>query len=276
MADVGHFVGGDQMVLGVDRDLDVVADHPRALAVGRHGPAVRIGQRDLLVGRGMHFRLQGLERAHLLAQGCDLLRQPHGLGLGQLALLPVGRLQGRHVPLDAGLDLLHPPLDRGAGEVLVAGVHRLELASIDRRHGLREQPYLAAELHELAARRPDRQAVVPAEVRDRLEVRRQPSREPHQFDVPLRLPLQPPAGGDLVQIAVDVDLQQQRRMVARTTRRRRNHPIEPERPKVQLVDEHLDRPDRILLGDPVVQVLRKQHALTAILTLDEALHRLPL
>ena len=64
----------------------------------------------------------------------DLVLQTDGLGLSHLALLAVGRLQRRHVALDAGLDLLHPLLQLGLGEVLVAGVHRLELAAVDRRH----------------------------------------------------------------------------------------------------------------------------------------------
>jgi hypothetical protein len=41
----------DQMVLGIHHRLHVVADHAGAFAVGRHGPRVRVGQRDLMVGR---------------------------------------------------------------------------------------------------------------------------------------------------------------------------------------------------------------------------------
>ena len=43
---VGHFLIDDQLVLGVDRDLDVVADSDAR--VGRHGAAVGIGQRYLV------------------------------------------------------------------------------------------------------------------------------------------------------------------------------------------------------------------------------------
>src|SRR5207244_12832384 len=54
---------------------------------------------------------------------------------------------------------------------------------------------------------------------DSLEVRHQPPRQPHQLQVALRLPLQPSARLDPVQIPVDVDLQQRRRVIARSSRR---------------------------------------------------------
>src|SRR6516164_7981563 len=47
---IGHLVGHDQMVLGVDGDLYIVADGGGAFAAGRHRTGVGIGQRDLLVG----------------------------------------------------------------------------------------------------------------------------------------------------------------------------------------------------------------------------------
>ena len=53
-----------QLVLGVDGDLDVVTDDPAAAAAGRHRTGVRIGQRELLVGRGIKGRLQRLEGRH--------------------------------------------------------------------------------------------------------------------------------------------------------------------------------------------------------------------
>ena len=67
------------------------------------------------------------------------------------AYLAVRRLQGGHVVLDAGLDLLHPLLQLGLGEVLVPGVHRLELAAVDRRYGVSEQVQSPAQIDEPAA-----------------------------------------------------------------------------------------------------------------------------
>src|SRR6516164_6001058 len=68
----------------------------------------------------------------------DLVLQPRRLGLCQLAFLTVRRLQRRQIALDARLDLLHALLQLGAGEVLIASVHRLELAAVDRRHCMGE------------------------------------------------------------------------------------------------------------------------------------------
>jgi len=133
----------------------------------------------------VHDRFKGFERRHLLTKRGDLLPQADRFGLCQLALLAVSRLHRGHVALDAGLDLVHPLFQLGLGEVLVPGVHRLELAAVDRRHGVAEQVQLPAQIDEPATGGPDRRAVVLPEVGDGLEVRRQPSGQPHQLDVAL-------------------------------------------------------------------------------------------
>ncbi len=51
----------------IDRGLDVVADHASALAAGRHGARVGIGQRDLAVGGGLDLPTHRLEDLHLFA-----------------------------------------------------------------------------------------------------------------------------------------------------------------------------------------------------------------
>jgi len=50
MADVRDFMSDNQMVLGVRHRLHVEANHAGAFAVRSHGPCVRIGQRDLMLG----------------------------------------------------------------------------------------------------------------------------------------------------------------------------------------------------------------------------------
>ncbi|MNE80722.1 hypothetical protein D3C80_1773210 [compost metagenome] len=125
-------------------------------------------------------------------------------------------------------DLFDPPLDLVGGEILVTGVHRLELGAVDGDQGRAKQAQLAAQHHELGASRLDRRTILAAEVGDGLVVWRQPPRQPHQLDVALRLSLQPPAGLHLVQVAVDVELQQHCRMVSRSARRRRRHAAEPQ------------------------------------------------
>jgi hypothetical protein len=149
-------------------------------------------------------RLQGL---HLSAQAGNLLLQPDRLGLGDIALFAVGLVQRSQVTRDAGVDLLHPPDDLGDRVIFVAIVHRFELTAVDRNNGAGEQAQLAAQHHKLGTHRPDRRAVVLAKVGDRLEVGCQPPGQPHQLDIALRFPFEPPARLHAVEIAVKIDLQ---------------------------------------------------------------------
>ncbi|SKY84766.1 Uncharacterised protein [Mycobacteroides abscessus subsp. massiliense] len=274
-ADIGHLMGDDQVVPGIDRSLHVVADDAGALAAGRHRPRIRVGQRNLRLGGGLNHCLHRLELLHLRPQRRNLLPQPRRLRLRHLALLPVGGIHGRQVARDAGLDLLDPALQLGRGVVPVAVVHRLELAAVDRDHGLGEQLQPPAQQHELPAGRLDCRSVVAAEVGDGLEVRHQPAGQPHQLQVALGLPLQPPARRDPVQIAVEVDLEQRRRMVRRPAGRLRHHAGKAQTRQIQLLDEGLDGADRIVLADIVVQAVRQQRGLTTVLPLDETLHACP-
>jgi hypothetical protein len=61
-------VRDDEVMLGLDRDLHIVADDARAAAAGRHRAAVGIGERDLLVGGAEfvelthYYRMTGVPR----------------------------------------------------------------------------------------------------------------------------------------------------------------------------------------------------------------------
>src|SRR5216683_1439615 len=196
------------MMLGVDGGLHIVADHASSAPAGGHGPRIWIGQRDLLVGRVLNRPLHRPQGLHLSPQAGNLLLQPARLGLGDIALFAVSAIQRREVPRDAGVDLLQPLADLGHREVLVAIVHRFELATVDRNNGTREEFEPTAKLDEPSANRSDRLPIVLAEVGDRLEVRRQPPDQPHQLDIALRFPFEPPARLNAVEIAVEVNLQQ--------------------------------------------------------------------
>jgi hypothetical protein len=65
----------------------------------------------------------------------------------------------------------------------------------------------------------------------------------------------------VVQVAVDEELEQDRRVVARPSRSCRRSTLETELGKVQLFDEKIDNPDQMILADPVLQPLRKQRRL---------------
>lgn len=78
-----------------------------------------------------------------------------------------------------------------------------------------EQSQLLTQHHELATDASDGLAVVFSEAGDGLENRHQTSGQPHQLDVALSFSLQTAARLDAVEIAVDVDLQQDCGVVCR-------------------------------------------------------------
>ena len=107
--------------------LNVVAHGARASAAGRHRACVGVGQRDLSILGRLHLftnRLQclQLDLGDLVLEVGDPARQHSGC-------ITVVAIELDQVALDAVLELL----DAGsqlAGEVLVAVVHRFELAAI--------------------------------------------------------------------------------------------------------------------------------------------------
>jgi len=60
-------------------------------------------------------------------------------------------------------------------------------------------------------------------------------------------------------------------VIGRPSRGARLDTCKAEPAEVQCVDEGLDDPDGVVLGDEVVQVLRKQRALVPVGTRDESL-----
>jgi hypothetical protein len=91
---VRDFKHHNQMMLGVDGDLNIVADDAGAATARRHRAAVRVAQRDLLVGRGNHLTLINGKFAHRLLHLRELLSESrHFRGQRFRGLLPVGRVE---------------------------------------------------------------------------------------------------------------------------------------------------------------------------------------
>src|SRR5450631_3291173 len=108
-----------------------------------------------------------------------------------------------------------------------------------------------------------------------LEVRCQAPGQPDQFQVALRFGLQASAGLHPVEVAVDIDLEQRRRVVCRSTRHGRLGPIEAQLPQIEFVDERIDDSNGAVLVDPVVQPLREESVLRSIFPFDISPHRSP-
>src|SRR5262249_13886220 len=128
-------------------------------------------------------------------------------------LLPVGRVKLAQVARDALLQLRTPPLHLRLCEVLVPIVHDFELAAIDGYARRREKTHLTAEFDKARTDLAERQAVVLPEVCDRLVVRSETTQQPHDLDIASGFSFEPSARLHSVQVAVDVQFQQNRGMV---------------------------------------------------------------
>src|SRR6202044_3656785 len=77
-----------------------------------------------------------------------------------------------------------------------------------------------------------------------------------------------------IEVSVDVNLQQRRRMIGRPPCRLRLNAAKAQLGQIKLIDKDIDRPDRIILRQIVFQPLGKQSALTAVIANDKARHRI--
>ena len=62
-------------------------------------------------------------------------------------------------------------------------------------------------------------------------------------------------------LVLDVELQQNRRMIRRAADRLRIDPAKPKIGQIQFLNKDVDHPNGIVLADPIFQAFRKQRAL---------------
>src|SRR6266550_2662789 len=167
--------------------------------------------------------------------------------------LSVRSVQLCQVACNAFLQLLHPRLELSVGEVLIAVVHRLELAAIDRHDGVGEEVQATTQDDKFFADLMNRLAVIFAKVGNGLEVRDQPTGEPNQFNIALRFPFQASARLNAVEVAINVDLEQCSGMVSRSTRYFGLHAVETQLLQIEFIDEDINDPDRIICRDVLVE-----------------------
>src|SRR5208337_494053 len=115
----------------------------------------------------------------------------------------------------------------------------------------------------------------PLSLRKSAMVLKSGARQPvsHIIDVPLAFPLKPAAGLNAVEVAVYVELQHHGCMVSGPSRQLRMHAPKAKLPEIELVDEKVDHPHRVFLGDIVFQLRRKHRSLSAIRPAHKARHR---
>src|SRR3982074_388871 len=268
-------MGNDEMMLRIHSTLHIVTNDPAASAARGHRTCIGIRQRDLLVLGLHHLSVQCVQALYLLPQRRNLLVEPRDLGLRYRFPLAIGAIKLREVAGNALVDLLQAPLHLGLRKVPVSRINRFELATVDRDARLAEQLKAPAQHHERTADLADSLTIVLPEIGYRLEIRHQATGQPDQLDVALALPLQAPARLDPIEVSVDVNLQQRRRMVGRPSCRLWLDAAKAQLNQIKLIDKDIDRPDRIVLAQIVIQPLRKQSALAAVIANHKARHRIP-
>lgn len=134
---------------------------------------------------------------------------------------------------------------------------------------------MAAHRHKATAHIADANTVVMAEVGNGFEVRCQTSGEPHQLHVALSFALQAPAGLNAIEVAIDVELEKYRGVVAGTSCHGGSNALEPKARQIQFVDKHVNDAYWVVFVDVVIQALGQQCDLAAVTALDVSRHLLP-
>src|SRR6476646_10365071 len=122
----------------------------------------------------------------------------------------------------------------------------------------------AAQRHEGTADLTNRLAVVLAEIRNGLEVRRQLPRQPDQLDVALAFALKAAARRNAIEIAINVYLEQGPRMIARPPLFQRLNPTKAKLAKIKTFNESVNRTNQIVLGHVVVKQRWEKCALAPV------------
>lgn len=177
------------------------------------------------------------------------------------------------VAFDIGLQMRKTVGDLALGEVLVAVVDRLELTAIDGHAVALQRADPAAEFYELRAGLANGSTIHSHEIRNGLVIRHQPPEQAHYLDIAPSLALQPAAGGDPVEIAIDEQLQQHRRMVFGPPCPGMSRAPEAKFHQIKLVNKQITRPNQVILVDPVLKTVQKRRHLIPIKPFNEARHR---
>jgi hypothetical protein len=78
-----------------------------------------------------------------------------------------------------------------------------------------------------------------------------------------------------VEVAVDVELQQNRGMIGRPTRRLRINARKTKIPQIQCLDKGIDHANRIVLIDKIIKAFGKKSPLISVNALNKTLHGCP-
>jgi hypothetical protein len=196
---------------GVDGSLDVVADLATVPGLYRHRAGVRISERELPVRSIVQLAFDLAQPLDLLPDPPEALSDTRHLYLPCFSLLlSVDAHHLVQIARDACLQMLDVAGDLAFGVVPVPVVDRLELAAVNGHAIPLERADPAAKFHEPRIGPADTGAAVRPKVGNRLVIGDQPTGQLHNFHVARSFAFQPPARRDLVQVAVDEELEQDR------------------------------------------------------------------
>src|SRR5262249_17913304 len=119
------------------------------------------------------------------------------------------------------------------------------------------KPIMRHSANEACAHLADGGAIVLAEIGNRLVIWSQTSRQPHHLNVAPSLALKPATRMDPIEIAVNVELQQDRWMIRGSAGHLGLDTVEPKLGKIEFIHKNIDHPNRIVHADPVSQAFRK-------------------
>ena len=206
-------------------------------------------------GVSSNWARDGLQTPHLLPDPDELLLDPGDLRcVDPMRLLPVDPVHLREIPAGALLQMFHPELYLAGREVPVPVVHRLELAAVDGDEAAAEDPLTRrqsstkrAQAVRIAALFSLRKSAIVLWSRASRPVSHMTS------TMAPRLPFQAPARGDTVEVAVDEELQEHRRLIARPPRPRGRRALETGFLKVESIDKRINDTNRICRLQPTLQ-----------------------
>ncbi len=76
-----------------------------------------------------------------------------------------------------------------------------------------------------------------------------------------------------VEIPVDIELEQNRRMITRSACRQRLNSAKAQTTEIKFINEHIDDANRIILTNLIIQSFGKQCALAAVIAFNKTLHK---
>jgi hypothetical protein len=138
-----------------------------------------------------------------------------------------------------------------------------------------EQAHVAAQPDEVCAHAAQRFAVVLAEIGDRLVVGHKAPQQPQKLQIAPGFALQSAARLHAIEIAVDVKLQENRRVEGGPARCCRLDTVKTEVGEIERINEGVDGANRIVLLDPILEALRQKRRLSPVCAFDEPLHDHP-